>query len=203
MDWQGLSLPAGSHGWDLVVPSSMREPAEFLTALAFAAERHRHQRRKGPEASPYVNHVIEVAAVLATTGGVRDEVLLLAALLHDTVEDTETTAEELTERFADRVAALVAELTDDKSLPKAERKRLQVEHAPHASADAKLLKLADKICNVEELGSAPPADWPPEQGMDYLVWAEEVVAALGPVHAGMETRFRAAVARARERFAKS
>lgn len=175
----------------------MTDPARLLDALAFAAERHRDQRRKGAEEAPYLNHVIAVAQVLATTGGVTDEALLVAALLHDTVEDTGTTPAELAERFGERVAALVAELTDDKSLPKEERKRLQVERAPRASADAKLLKLADKIANVEELAASPPSDWPVERVHDYLAWAEAVVTALGQVHEGMEARFRAAVTRAR------
>ncbi|MFN2317150.1 MAG: HD domain-containing protein [Gemmatimonadales bacterium] len=175
----------------------MTNPAHLLGALGLAAERHRDQRRKGAEKAPYVNHLIAVAHVLATTGGVGDETLLVAALLHDTVEDTDTTPAELAERFGERVAALVAELTDDKSLDKDVRKRLQVEHAPHASADAKLLKLADKIANVEELAASPPADWPAEQGHKFLAWSEEVVTALGPVHEAMETRFQAAVARAR------
>ncbi len=189
--------PPTSALQDPAVPSPMTDPARLLTALAFAADRHRHQRRKGPDGSPYVNHVIAVALVLATTGGVGDEGLLVAALLHDTVEDTETTPAELAERFGERVAGLVAELTDDKSLPKEERKRLQVEHAPHASPDARLLKLADKIANVEELALSPPADWGPGRGADYVAWAEEVVQALGPVHAGMEARFREAVGRVR------
>lgn len=168
--------------------------ATLLTALAFAAERHRDQRRKDAEASPYINHPIAVATVLATTGGVRDEAVLVAAVLHDTIEDTTTTREELVERFGDAVAALVVEMTDDKSLPKEERKRLQIEHAPHASPGAALLKVADKICNLEDIAARPPAHWSAERRLAYADWAEAVVQGLGPVHPALEARFREAVA---------
>ena len=131
--------------------------AVVLRAAAFAAEKHKNQRRKDAEASPYINHPIALANVLATEGGVVDPDVLCAALLHDTIEDTETTAEELRRAFGESVTAIVLEVTDDKSLPKAERKRLQIEHAKHASPQAKLVKLADKICNMESrlaMGSA-------------------------------------------------
>lgn len=172
-------------------------PATLLTALAFAAERHRDQRRKDVEASPYINHPIAVATVLATTGGVRDEAVLVAAVLHDTIEDTTTTREELVERFGEAVAALVVEMTDDKTLSKEARKRLQIEHAPHASSGAALLKLADKICNLEDIATRPPVDWPAERRLGYADWAESVVQRLGPVHPALEARFREAVARVR------
>ena len=109
-------------------------PTQLLKAIAFAADKHRKQRRKDAEASPYINHPIAVATVLAAEGGVSDEATLMAAALHDTVEDTQTTFAELEEHFGPEVTGLVRELTDDKSLEKAERKRLQIEHAPDASS---------------------------------------------------------------------
>ncbi len=147
----------------------------LLQAIEFAAERHTSQRRKDAEHSPYINHPIAVAAVLAVEGGVEDEALLLAAVLHDTVEDTRTSIEEIEERFGAEVAGLVGEVTDDKSLPKMERKRLQVEHAPHASARAKQLKIADKICNLRDMAISPPVGWSVERMLEYVRWARAVV----------------------------
>ena len=135
------------------------ELALLLKALAFAAHKHRDQRRKDPEASPYINHPIALADVLVNEGGVTDVEVLCAALLHDTVEDTATTPDELAEAFGARVASIVAEVTDDTRLPKAERKRLQIEHAGALSTQAKLVKLADKICNLRDVAQRPPASW--------------------------------------------
>ena len=149
---------------------------DLFRALVFAAEQHRHQRRKGADAAPYINHPIRVAAVLALEAGVTDEPTLLAAVLHDTIEDTNTTAEELEREFGARVAGLVLELTDDKSLPKEVRKQLQIDHAPAASAEAKRIKIADKICNVRDVAENPPRDWSVTRRREYLDWAEQVVA---------------------------
>ena len=135
------------------------ELALLLKALAFAAHKHRDQRRKDAEASPYINHPIALADVLVNEGGVSDVEVLCAALLHDTVEDTATTPEELASAFGSRIARIVAEVTDDTTLPKAERKRLQVEHAGGLSPEAKLVKLADKICNLRDVAERPPASW--------------------------------------------
>ena len=151
-------------------------PAHFLKALAFAADKHIRQRRKDADASPYINHPIAVAAALAVEGDVSDEAMLLCALLHDTVEDTDTTFVELEQRFGTEVADMVRELTDDKSLEKAERKRLQIDHARESSLRAKQVKIADKICNVRDLTVSPPAHWPLERRLDYLRWSEQVVA---------------------------
>jgi guanosine-3',5'-bis(diphosphate) 3'-pyrophosphohydrolase len=129
----------------------------------------------GAEASPYVNHVIRVALLLARIGGVRDVELLQAAILHDTIEDTRTTPDELEQRFGARVRALVEEVTDDKRLPRADRKRLQIEHAPTLSAGARQIKVADKIANVQDVAHAPPRDWSVERRVAYLDWAEAVV----------------------------
>ena len=133
--------------------------AQLLEALRFAAHKHRTQRRKDVDASPYINHPIEVATLLATRGGVTDLATLMAAILHDTVEDTETTPEELETHFGPEVRDLVLEVTDDKRLAKAERKRLQIEHAQLSSTKAKLVKLGDKIANLRDVTATPPADW--------------------------------------------
>jgi guanosine-3',5'-bis(diphosphate) 3'-pyrophosphohydrolase len=172
--------------------------AHLLKAIAFAADRHRRQRRKDAEASPYINHPIAVATVLAVEGEVSDEVTLLAAALHDTVEDTQTTFEELEEHFGPEVAGLVRELTDDKSASKKERKRLQIEHAPQASSRAKQLKIADKICNIRDITVSPPADWSLERRSEYLTWSEQVVAGCRHVNAKLDQAFDKAITQARE-----
>ena len=161
----------------------------LLDALAFAAHKHRNQRRKDAEASPYINHPIALANVLANEGGVDDDIVLAAAILHDTIEDTETTADELLSRFGDAITAIVLEVTDDKDLPKAERKRLQVEHAPHISHGAKLVKLADKICNLRDMAASPPAKWTLERKQAYFDWAKAVVDGLRGAHPVLEQAF--------------
>jgi guanosine-3',5'-bis(diphosphate) 3'-pyrophosphohydrolase len=148
----------------------------LLRALHFAADKHRDHRRKGEEASPYINHLIEVAELLAREGDVTDLITLQAAILHDTLEDTQTTAEELEVLFGLEVRRVVEELTDDKRLPKAERKRLQVEHAPGLSARAKVIKLADKVSNILGIIQTPPAGWSLERRREYLNWSDQVVA---------------------------
>ena len=164
-------------------------PALILDAAAFAADKHRKQRRKDKGASPYINHPIGLAALLANDGGVSDARVLAAALLHDTIEDTVTTAAELEERFGSAIKDIVLEVTDDKSLPKAERKQLQVAHAPHISREAKLVKLADKICNLRDILASPPADWPASRKQQYFEWAHDVVAGLRGTNAALEAIF--------------
>jgi GTP diphosphokinase / guanosine-3',5'-bis(diphosphate) 3'-diphosphatase len=139
------------------------------------AQKHRDQRRKGAEASPYINHPIAVANVLANEAGIDDPNVLAAALLHDTIKDTDTTRKELEIEFGDEIAAIVAEVTDDKSLPKMERKRLQIEHAAALSTPAKVVKLADKICNLRDMNQSPPVDWSTEREVEYFTWAKQVV----------------------------
>lgn len=171
--------------------------AVLLRAATFAADKHRHQRRKDAEASPYINHPLAVAGVLALEADVQDEALLAAALLHDTVEDTNTTFAELEETFGPTVREIVREVTDDKSLPKQERKELQVSHAPHASDAAKQLKIADKICNIREIADSPPADWSPSRKAEYLSWTERVVRGCRGVNAALDAVYDRAVERAR------
>jgi guanosine-3',5'-bis(diphosphate) 3'-pyrophosphohydrolase len=172
----------------------MSDTTLILRAAAFAARKHRDQRRKDAEASPYINHPLELARVLAEVGGVTDAATLCAALLHDTIEDTATTAEELMREFGPEIAAIVAEVTDNKTLPKAERKRQQIEHAATISDAAKRVKLADKICNLTDVASAPPADWSLERRREYFDWARQVIDRLRGVDARLEAAFDSACA---------
>ncbi|KVR67588.1 phosphohydrolase [Burkholderia vietnamiensis] len=167
---------------------------KLVAAIAFAADKHRNQRRKDEDASPYINHPIALADVLANEAGIDDERVLVAAVLHDTIEDTETTEQELLRLFGKDVADIVMEVSDDKSLPKDERKRLQVEHAGSISRRAKLVKLADKVCNVRDIARHPPADWPIERKRTYFDWAKSVVDRMRGVHPGLEAIFDAAYA---------
>jgi guanosine-3',5'-bis(diphosphate) 3'-pyrophosphohydrolase len=158
----------------------------LLGATRFAASKHRDQRRKDAKASPYINHPIAVAELLARVGRVTDSAILAAALLHDTIEDTKTRYPELVEAFGTKVAELVQEVTDNKRLHKKTRKRLQVEHAPHLSKGARLVKLADKICNLRDIVSSPPADWTVARKREYFDWAKAVVNGMRPVNAALE-----------------
>ena len=167
---------------------------DLLVAIHFAAQKHRDHRRKDLEASPYINHPIEVAEVLARVAGITELAILQTAILHDTVEDTETTVEELELIFGAEVSRMVAEVTDDKSLAKQERKRLQVEHAPALSHGAKLVKIADKICNVRDIAYSAPQGWSDERRLEYFSWAAEVVAGCRGVSKPLEHHFDACVA---------
>lgn len=161
----------------------------ILKAIRFSAIKHRDQRRKDIPETPYINHPIQVAETLWETGGVRDEAILVAAILHDTIEDTTASPEEISAGFGEQVLALVLEVTDDKSLPKPERKRLQVEHAPHISPAAKLIKLADKICNLGDILHSPPADWSIERRLEYMLWTEQVVNGLRGASPALERQY--------------
>ena len=163
--------------------------ALILKALAFSAHKHRDQRRKDAQASPYINHPIGLANVLRNEGGIRDEMVICAALLHDTVEDTETAPEELEREFGKRICRIVLEVTDDTRLPKQERKRLQIEQAPHISRRAKLVKLADKICNLRDVAHSPPDRWDLARRQQYFDWAKQVVDGLRGVNARLERAF--------------
>jgi (p)ppGpp synthase/HD superfamily hydrolase len=182
----------------------MNEPLSLIMQAAdFAARRHAGQRRKGVAGEPYDNHLLEVAALLAEATGGNDAALVAAALLHDTLEDTATEYEELDARFGPEIAAVVAAVTDDKSLPKAERKRRQIESAPAASARAKLLKIADKTSNVRALVVSPPTNWDVARIVDYIDWAEKVVAGCRGLNGMLERAFDAAVTDARAAIARS
>ena len=176
--------------------------ALILEALEFSAEKHRSQRRKDVEASPYINHPIQVANLLVQVGGVEDGVTLAAAVLHDTIEDTETTPGEIEARFGPEVRAVVEEVTDDKRLAKEKRKLLQIERAPRASPRAKQIKIADKICNVRDVTHRPPADWPEARRREYLDWTEQVVAGCRGSNPALERCYDAVLAEARAALAR-
>src|SRR5947209_4797628 len=162
--------------------------ALLLEAVAFAAEKHRHQRRKDAHASPYINHPIELA-ILLQREGVTDPVTLCAALLHDTIEDTETTARELRRMFGDEIASVVLEVTDDKHLPKQRRKQLQIDHAHTLSKRARAVKLADKICNLQDVVRSAPNGWTLGRRQEYLEWAKAVIDGLRGDHPRLERMF--------------
>jgi|SRR5579871_2189024 len=161
----------------------------ILDAANFAAGKHSAQKRKGAAGEPYVNHLLEVAHLVSTALAEPDTNLIMAALLHDVVEDCAVTKEELAERFGSDVAELVAEVTDDKSLPKAERKRLQVINAPKKSTRAQMIKLADKISNLRAILNSPPEGWNVERQREYFQWAKQVVEGLGNPNALLKAEF--------------
>ena len=161
----------------------------ILKALRYSAEKHSDQRRKNAEASPYINHPIQVTEILWTVGGVRDTALLLASILHDTIEDTDATPQEIKEEFGEEVLDLVLEVTDDKNLSKKARKQKQIETAPLKSRKAKMLKLADKISNIGEIINSPPRDWSLKRKQEYLLWSERVVAGLRGSNENLEHRY--------------
>ena len=161
-------------------------------ALDYAAQKHSAQRRKGVAQEPYINHLSEVALLLAEATDGQDTNLIIAGLLHDCIEDQGVTHDELVAQFGDDIAGLVRECTDDKSLPKAERKRLQVANAPHKSERARMLKLADKTSNLRSVRLSPPAHWDAKRRADYFIWAQEVVTACGDVSPYLLERFEEA-----------
>jgi len=173
----------------------------LAAALDYAARRHRKQRRKNEEQDPYINHPISLLHVLAVEAHITDADVLCAALLHDVIEDCARNPEERLElaaeierRFGARVLQIVEEVTDDKTISKADRKRAQVEHAKHLTHAAKLVKLADKTVNLRDVVHSPPAGWPLRRRREYFDWANEVVQAIGPAHARLRSLFDEAFA---------
>ncbi len=167
----------------------MNSIVNLTRAYHFAARRHVDQRRKGEAAEPYINHLTEVAELIAEATDGNEPELIVGAILHDVVEDTPVTIEEVAAEFGENVAALVAQVTDDKSLPKAERKRLQVEHAGQLTQGAAMIKLADKTSNLRALAKSPPAGWPLERKAEYLAWARQVVARCRGANPSLEAAF--------------
>ena len=162
---------------------------EFIRALVFAAAKHRDQRRKDASAAPYINHPIAVANVLANEAGITDPIVLCAALLHDTIEDTKTIAAELEEHFGQKVTSVVLEITDDKSLQKPIRKQLQIDNAACLSTEAKLVNLADKICNLRDTAVSPKVGWSLERTQAYFDWAAQVIAGMRGINPILEALF--------------
>ena len=163
-----------------------------LKAADAAARWHAHQRRKGDAREPYINHLLEVAQLVAEATDGRDPNLVIAALLHDAIEDCGVSRDDISREFGEDVATLVVAVTDDKNLPREVRKQLQVEHAPHKPRRAKVLKLADKTSNLRAIAQSPPASWSPERRLDYVNWARAVVVGLRGVNPWLEARFDAA-----------
>ncbi|MEN6483046.1 MAG: HD domain-containing protein, partial [Anaerolineaceae bacterium] len=172
----------------------------YFSALRFAADRHSNQRRKGTESAPFVNHLIEVSYLLWKVGGIRDPQILAAGVLHDVIEDTPTQPTEVAERFGSAVLNLVQEVSDDKSLPKQVRKDLQIEHALTLSADARPIKLADKIANVMDVVQAPPQGWSLTRIREYIDWSERVVNQIRGSNPALEACFDQKVIEARQRL---
>lgn len=173
--------------------------ARLLAALHFAADKHRDQRRKGEDASPYINHSIVVAETLARYG-ITDPVTLQAAVLHDTLEDTECTPAELERAFGTEVLAVVLEVSDDKALTKRERRDGQVRSASRLSHRAKLIRIADKISNVHDILHSPPADWPLEWRQGYIEWTERVVDGCRGTDRGLEAHYDQVLEEARRKL---
>ncbi len=182
---------------------SFEEFSKFISALNYCADRHRNQRRKDIERTPYLNHPVQVAELLWRVGGVRDMAVLTAALLHDVIEDTGAGPDEIERLFGADVAALVLEVSDDKNLSKARRKELQVLHAPGLSRGAGLIKIADKICNVRDVTWSPPLNWTLQRRMEYLDWAAMVVERLGHCNPALEELFRKVLAEGKKELQAS
>ncbi len=163
--------------------------ARLSHAAHWAARAHKDQQRKGIDAEPYVNHLLEVAELVAHADEPGAIEVVIAALLHDTVEDVGVTEAQLVAEFGPRVAELVMYVTDDKTLSKDRRKAAQIEHAPGLPHDAKLIKLADKTSNLRALVRTPPVGWTEARLLDYVDWAAAVVEACGPVDPGLERVF--------------
>ena len=172
----------------------------ILKAAHFAAQKHRDQRRKDEDASPYINHPISVANIISEIGNVEDPEVLAAALLHDTIEDTKTTPEELIDNFGERVCSLVQEVTDDKNLPKLERKQRQIDHAKEISKGAALIKLGDKISNVTDITNTPPTGWNSHRRLEYFDWAEKVINNCPKVNEKLENYFKDSIQKGREKL---
>lgn len=178
------------------------ELPRLIAALHYAAHQHRDQRRKDEDATPYINHPISLLHILNVEAGITDPDVLIAAVLHDVIEDCsgphrmyiDERRREIREQFGEAVLHLVECVTDDKGLSKEQRKQRQVEKAPHLPHGAKLIKLADKTANLRDIAATPPADWPPERIDAYFDWAARVVEGLRGSHAGLEELFDEAVA---------
>lgn len=163
----------------------------LVKALAFAAHKHKDQRRKDEAASPYINHPVALADVLVHEGEVTDIDTIVAAILHDTIEDTETSADEIEAEFGAKIRAVVEEVTDDKSLGKVACKQLQIDRAPLLSRAARAVKLADKICNLRDVADNPPAGWELARRQEYFDWACRVIDGLRGEHPRLEAVFDA------------
>src|SRR5215217_3182614 len=167
----------------------MKEWIAVLKAADAAARWHVHQRRKGAAEEPYVNHLLEVASLVAEATEGKDPELVIAALLHDAIEDQEVPRKIIAEVWGEGIARLVEEVTDDKALPKEARKREQVESASKKSDRAKVLKLADKTSNLRAITASPSPEWSVKRRLEYVEWARQVVAGLTKTNEWLEAEF--------------
>ena len=172
----------------------------LLDIAIFATLKHQGQKRKGSDESPYIIHPLKVAKIIMEIGGIYDKNIITAALLHDTIEDTKTTQEELVNLFGEQVTDIVLEVSDDKTLKKMERKRLQILHAPYLSYEAKVIKLADKLDNCRDILSSPPADWLPRRQQEYIQWSYDGVAIMCGTNSNIESAFDAFIRDAEEQL---
>jgi len=179
----------------------MKQPTEFdqlMDAIIFAANKHQGQVRKDADHSPYITHPLAVARAIAEIGGVGDTLVYKAAILHDTIEDTNTTEEEIRLRFGEEVLQVVLEVTDDKSLNKMERKQRQVMHAPNLSYPARIIKLADKIINCQDILKSPPEGWTLQRRRDYIQWGADVISQIRSTNEALEAAFDQIITEAEE-----
>jgi len=170
----------------------------IIKASVYAAEKHKYQRRKGFNQVPYINHPLRVAEVLVNCGE-DDEAVIIAAILHDVIEDTDATTEELEQKFGKKVSGMVLELSDDKNLPISVRKELQVKNAGRLSENAKKIKIADKICNIQDMINYP-MEWTLERRLGYMEWAEQVVSGCRGINQELESLFDMTVQEGKEQF---
>jgi len=184
--------------WD-----GMKQPTEFdhlIDAIVFAANKHQGQVRKDADHSPYITHPMAVARAIAEIGKIGDTLIYKAAILHDTIEDTDAKEEELRQHFGEEVLQIVLEVTDDKSLEKMARKRMQVIHAPSLSYPARIIKLADKIINCQDVLQSPPEGWTLERRRDYIQWGADVIAQIRGTNAALEAAFDQIITEAEEKL---
>lgn len=181
-----MSQPASDPAFS--APSS-QDLVRITQAFDFVARAHVDQRRKGERAEPYINHLAEVAHLVAEATGGTDANPIIAALLHDAIEDVGVSRTQIANTFGEDVASLVAEVTDDKSLTKAQRKQRQAEAAPKKSSHAKIIKIADKVANLRSIAASPPPDWSEDRKREYVTWASQVVAGCAGVNSWLEDQF--------------
>ncbi len=172
----------------------------LLNAVIFATKKHQGQKRKGKNQDPYIFHPLNVAKVIMEIGHIVDQDIVIAAVLHDTLEDTTATIKELTKYFGLKVTDIVAEVSDDKSLDKNERKQRQVRHAPSLTYGARVVKLGDKLVNCRDILSSPPAGWSKRRMQEYIQWAFDVIEQIRGTNNYLEAAFDTLVIEAEEQL---
>ncbi|HEC60508.1 hypothetical protein LCGC14_0950780 [marine sediment metagenome] len=148
----------------------MNETSQLIEAFLFAAQAHKEQRRKGNGGAPYINHLIEVVSLLSSTAKVDDTDILIAAALHDILEDTPITVTEITKRYGSNVLSYVQAVSDDKALTLIERRAKQLKSMNESSDPIKYIKLADHCSNIASL----PPTWDKQRLKEYIGWSQSV-----------------------------